>query len=470
MEIRRSVTELREHLQRLLRSPSDELDRTGRFLVYQIRRWWFCGRKLVKDRLLVTASALSYKTLLSLIPVLVVLFLIANTLIRDEQRQGEFQKYVLAKINIPAEQEYKEQIEEYISGVVLGAVSTEGAAGARAPVTIVSILVFIFVGTSVFSTVEGAFNYIWEVRRARSWLVQLWYFMTTILIVAALLGLGIYGRIKYDALFFTDQDGSWLSPAVSRIIPLVTAWVILYFFYKMMPNVQVQNRAALTAALISGTLWELGGKLGFEMYLKYATGAAKLYGNLALIPVFLLWIWISWVIILFGAELAYVIQHMRALARDQMEQEAHRRFVRADLVAVGIASLVGRRFSRGDQPPSRSELSNALGMPEADVDEVAEAMQQHGLLRLAGANRLDGGYVPARPLEQITMADVAAAGESTQLASHVVGDHGAVLQWARKYMEDVSQSTMSALREETLASLVRRAEAAVLGKPGDSRQ
>ncbi|NIA20687.1 MAG: hypothetical protein GWP05_01690 [Anaerolineaceae bacterium] len=534
MEIRRSVTQLREHLQRLLHSPSDELDRTGQFITYQIRLWWFCGRKLVKDRLLVTASALSYKTLISIIPLFVVFFLILNAVTPGRTMQTEVKDFLFDKLNLTkistngaaldaaesnadsadktaaegaqAVQDNQtvatwlsDKVDEIVSKVQNQSKNT------RTPITIVSIVLMIFAGMSIFATVEGALNHIWEVRHGRSWFMRLRDFLTTIIILGLLLGLATFAgqqlrsvlpneiAVRQSAEQVAPQktvenpgaeqlpEGStvkrslstsvaWLIGMSSRLVPMLIIWLVFFIVYKTLPNVRVQNRAALIAGLISGVLWEFGAKLGFELYLRYATGAARLYGNLALLPVFLLWVWISWVIVLFGAELAYVIQFMSALTRNQMERETRRRFVRADLVAVGIASLVGRRFSRGDQPPSRRELSNALGMSEADVDEVAEAMQQHGLLRLAGTDRLDGGYVPARPLEQITMADVAVAGESIQLASRAVGDHGAVLQWARKYMENVSQSTMSALRQETLASLVRRAETAAESEPGDSGQ
>ena len=88
MDIRQRIHDLRGRLQRLLRSPSEELGRGGRFLAYQIRLWSFCGRKLLKDRLQVTASALSYKTLLSLIPVLVLFSLVLTLVPEGEIRQG----------------------------------------------------------------------------------------------------------------------------------------------------------------------------------------------------------------------------------------------------------------------------------------------------------------------------------------------------------------------------------------------
>ena len=532
MEIRRAVAQLRDHLQRLLHSPSDELDRTGQFITYQIRLWWFCGRKLVKDRLLVTASALSYKTLISIIPLFVVFFLILNAVTPGQTMQAEVKDFLFEKLNLTKISTNNAALDEadadaadeaaaegtqtaqdnqtvatWLSDKVDEIVSKvqNQSKNTRTPITIVSIVLMIFAGMSIFGTVEGALNHIWEVRQGRGWFMRLRDFLTTIIVLGLLLGLATFAGHRLRSVLPDDiavqqsteevapqsivedpgaeqlpeastakqslsASVAWLVGMSSRLVPMLIIWLVFFIVYKTLPNVRVQNRAALIAGLIAGVLWEFGAKLGFELYLQYATGATRLYGNLALVPVFLLWVWISWVIVLFGAELAYVIQFMSALTRDQMEREAHRRFVRADLVAVGIASLVGRRFSRGGQPPSRCELSNALGMSETDVDEVVEAMRQHGLLRLAGADRLDGGYVPARPLEQITMADVTAAGESTQMASQVVGDHGAVLQWAKEYMEDVSQSTMSALRQETLASLVRRAETAVGSEPGDSGQ
>ncbi|NLX60395.1 MAG: YihY/virulence factor BrkB family protein [Phycisphaerae bacterium] len=522
MDIGQSVKQLREHLQRLLKSPSDELDRGGRFLVYQIRLWWFCGRKLVKDRLLVTASALSYKTLISIVPLMVIFFLILNAVTPGQDMQAEIKERLFSVLNLnigatAAEPEMGDMPPEDIEAMdretvatwlgakvddIVKTIQSQGK-GTRAPITIISVALMIFTGMSVFSTVEGALNHIWEVRRGRNWFVRLRDFIATIVVVGLLLAVSIYAGHQIRGILtgqpvaenaqaeaaepaFTSPDAQatahepeangalgaaaeWLFRTLSRIVPLLIGWLVFFILYKTLPNVRVQTRASLIAGLVAAVLWECG-KFGFGTYLQYATGATKLYGNLALIPVFLLWVWISWVIVLFGAELAYVIQYMGDLTRDQMEREAHRHFVRADLAALAVAAVVAQRFARGEQPPSRRQLGDDLGLSEGDVGEVAEAMLAAGLLRQAVVGNGAPGYLPARPLERISLADVTGTGHRMQVAARGDGRRGAALRWADEYMQQMSKDVQSALQTQTLASLADRDEVFVTGGAGQSGQ
>jgi len=471
MDIRRSIRRLQEHLQRLLQSPTEELGRGGRFVAYQVRLGWFCGRKLVRDRLQVTASALSYKTLLSMVPVLILFTLILNAVIPEEAmrtriRQALFHKLGLGEITYrsgareePADGEAPEpgerpagtrarrsDFEDWLRVYVDRAVSQIQRGGAG--ITFVSILLFVWAGMSIFGTVEGAFNYIWEVRKGRGWFRRLRDFLTTITILVLLLGLAVWSsRLPHV--------GSIVSGA-SGVIPLLVSWLLFFVVYKTIPTVHVQNRAALTGAVVAGTLWELGAKLGFVKYVGYAAGAAQLYGLLALIPLFMLWVWISWVIVLFGAELAYVVQYMKDLTRDQIHGESRSRFLRADVVALGLAGLIARRFASGEAPPTRSELSEGLGVGEGDVEEVLDALRRAGLVRAVEGGTALPGYQPGRPLEQISAAGVVEAGRSMERVPAATGERGEMLRWARRVMMEAAGDADAKLANETLASLAAR--------------
>jgi len=474
MDTRQSLGQLRERFDRLLQSPSEELGRGGRFLAYQIRLWWFCGRKLLKDRLQVTASALSYKTLLSLIPVAVIFWMIINAVvpegdvrqgIRDRVFRALHLKMITYDVGVEGEPDGTEPAAP-IAGGEGGAAAGEqddvsvaanisrmidsvvsGIQGGGAGITIISVILFVWAGMSIFGTIEGAFNYIYEVRGGRSVFVRFRDFVTTLVLLTLLLGV---------VTWWQQSHRLPLVRGLTVVISLVASWLLFFIAYKTVPTVRVSTKAALSAALIAGTLWEVGAKTGFVLYLRYATGAGMLYGKLALIPVFMIWIWLSWVIVLFGAELAYVIQHMRALTREQMESDTHSRFLRGDLIALAVAAVAARRFAAGQEPPSRSELSDTVGASEGDVQEVLDALRREGLLRQA--ERGDGrpGYVPALPPEEISAARVAEVGASIELAPPESGERGNMLRWARAYMGEISGEAAAALSGETLSSLARR--------------
>lgn len=471
MDIRKTIAQLRERVQRLLQSPADELGRGGQFMAYQVRLGLFCGRKLVKDRLQVTASALSYKTLLSLIPVLVLFWMLINALvpgeIRDGVREAVFDFLHLSEISSATESEgpvmgdsqfmageeaamaaghgstLREAVTEMIDKQVAG------IQGGGASITIISVILFVWAGMSIFRTVEGAFNYIWEVRRGRSLLMRFRDFISALVLVALFLGL---------AVFWQRRQGGFSIGGVAVLVPLVGTWLLFFVIYKTMPTVQVPSKAAAMAAVVAGTLWELGAKTGLLMYLKYAAGPQKLYGNLALIPVLMLWIWLSWILVLFGAELAYVIQYMKSLTRDMFDQQRTSRFLRGDLVALGLATEVGRQFAGGEEPPTRQELAEAVGASEGDAGEVLRVLHEAGLIRQAERGDGQRGYQPSRPLEQITAASVAEAGSSVELSPVGKGSRGRMLRWARGLMNEKAGEASKVLSGETLASLVRRSD------------
>jgi membrane protein len=482
------IKELRLRLHRLLRSPTEEMGRGGKFLRYHVRLGLFCGRKLVKDRLQVTASALSYKTLLSLIPVLVLFTLILTIIPGGEIRQGihdmVFEATGLKDIDVPgsdaesdldtdselpgevdpgrppvagdvsgtpaadAKAERAGSVADQLTGMVEGVVAD--IQGGKGSITAISIVLFVWAGMSIFKTVEGAFNYIWEVRQGRNLFARFRDFLSSIVLLVLLLGVAFWWTRRFDV-------GAMIG-GVSGVIPLVIAWLLFFVIYKTMPTVHVRNRAALTAAIVAGTMWELGAKAGFVLYVRHAVGVTQLYGALAMIPVFMIWVWLSWVIVLFGAELAYVIQYMRNLTQSLLEADRHARFLRPDLVALALAATIARRFVAGDEPPTRGELASEAGISESDAGEMLGVLLARGLLRNTERSDESRGYQPARPLDQITAGDIVEAASEAEVAPSSSGPQGRMLRWARAYVESISQDASSTLAGQTLASLARQGD------------
>lgn len=477
MNIRNLIRQVRLRFHGLLRSPTDELSRGGQFLSYQTRLWWFCGRKLIKDRLTVTASALSFKTLLSLVPMVILFSLVLTLIPEGDVREGvrnavygvaglETISYRPADIDViddgtpatdgavPLRPEVAEgnqrarSLADWLTVMVESVV--EDIRSGKGSLTVISVVLFIWIGMSVFRTVEGAFNHIWEVRKGRGVVTSFRDFVTSMIVLVLFLGLATWSTVKF-------QQVSWVVTAFGWVVPLVFTVLLFFVIYKTLPTVPVQTNAALTAATIAGVLWELGAKTALVLYLRYTFGGTiQLYGSLALVPVFMLWLWISWVIVLFGAEVAYVIQHMSDMTREELESEAGGRFLRGDVVALAVSAAVVRAFDRGAEPPSRHELGDATGGREGDVQEVLDALRAAGLLRVAERSDGQSGYVPAVPPEQIVAARVAEVGASVELAPPEEGERGEMLRWAREYMNEISTGASAALAGETLESLSRR--------------
>jgi len=210
-------------------------------------------------------------------------------------------------------------------------------------------------------------------------------------------------------------------------------------FYIFMPNTRVHPGAALIGALISGSAWE-GMKTVYFWYNTHVVTNYKFYGSLGTIPVFLLWIYLSWIIVLFGAEVAFAAQHVNTYRREieQMRLSAADR----DRLALVVCVEVIRPFVAGAKPPSGEEVALRLSSPVRIVNEILFELSTQGILRTVTLpNQKDAGYLPAKDPGVLTARDVVGA-------VRTYGDPGAL---------------PSSERSEAIYKLLDQAEAEAMG-------
>jgi membrane protein len=158
----------------------------------------------------------------------------------------------------------------------------------------------------------------------------------------------------------------------------------------------VQFSAALTGGVIAGTLWHLNNVFGF-IYVARVIQNSEIYGKIGLIPVFMLGLYFSWAILLFGAQVAYAYQNRAAYLQDRLAENVNQRG--REFVALRIMTLLGRRFQDGQKPASVIHIANELGVPSRLTQQILRTLANAHLVTEVGG--VEGGYVPARPLENI---------------------------------------------------------------------
>ena len=173
--------------------------------------------------------------------------------------------------------------------------------------------------------------------------------------------------------------------------------------YLVIPYTRVRFKSALLGAVIGGVLWELA-KNGFASSIGLSVRYSAIYGSLALVPLLLIWIYITWIIVLLGLEMAFTHQHFAALLRSR----AVGRHDAYDSVATGLQLFlhVAKRFHEGRQPPSPDELSRRFLLATGAVDAHLERLEKAGLIRRVAVNSQGEGVVPARSLDEVRVADV----------------------------------------------------------------
>jgi membrane protein len=257
----------------------------------------------------------------------------------------------------------------------------------------------------------------------------LFYAGLTLVPILIAVGFAVTGRIQ-DAV-----DTSILS----LLLPVLLTSIAFVAAIRLLPDTDVRWGPAMLGGLASAILFE-GAKVGFNTYVSVLgadDAASAIYGSLALFPIFLLWLYVLWVIVLFGVELAFVTQRHGELFAAEERRLLGLPYARrhADaLFALQCLLVVARRFVGGEGPVSESFVTRALGTEPTFVRNALESLEDAGILAQAPL-----GYLPALPLERLTLRDVILRyraltrpalvddAPGTEVVAAVIGGPGAVL-------------------------------------------
>lgn len=455
---RKLWTETRAVLDLTGLSPGAQLSRAQKLAHFVVFVW----QSFVRNRCPARAAALSYATLLALIPLLAVVLGVTSSLLKREgeerieqfveklvqsvtppaviirQQQGNqpriigIPEFKLALSNsaaggvsnlpiadsplatgtnstgtnaetgvsqvpssegeiVAARREIARRINEFIQNTRSGALGITGTA------------FLIFMAISLLNRVEMTINDIWGVARRRSWpvrIVQYWAIITLgpVVIVGALaMAGGPYFEMTKRLLTAMPVIGE----LAFKLLPVVLLWVGFALFFQLTPNTKVRWSAALVGGVVSGTLLHLNSVFGF-LYVSRVVTQSKIYGSLGLIPVFMVGLYLSWLILLLGAQVAYAYQNRRAYIQDKLAESINQRG--REFVALRLMTFIGQRFQNGGPPPTLTELANALSLSSRLVQQVLQPLLAAKLVvEVAGA---EPAYMPARALDSINCHDI----------------------------------------------------------------
>lgn len=373
-------------------------DRRGRFFYRLLRMGVLIVEGFTRSEVFLLAAALTYQVIFALVPLLVVMIAVVKGFIGLEGLTGQVQKF-LVKYFIPeVSAEIVPQVNNFIANANTAAVGAVGFA------------VLLYTSLSFLGTIERAFNRIWGVRAGRPLLRRFVLYWTLLTVTPVLLA----ASISLSTLAQNNAVYSWMDshvPYFSQFTVVLTqylvAWILFAGIYLLMPNTKVRFQSAVGGALVSGTLWQLM----MSVYVWYNTRLVafdKFYGSIGAIPVFLLWIYLSWIIVLFGAEVAFAMQHVNTYRRE-VEQIRLSASARERLALVAAAEVV-RPFLAGGHPPTGEEVAARLNAPVRAVNDILFELATRNVLRVVPeAGRKDPVYLPARDPSRMTAREVVEA-------------------------------------------------------------
>lgn len=375
-----------------------------RWLVQQYRLLFYTARGLVEHGTLVRSAALTFYTLMSLVPILAVVFAVVKGFgLTDglvENLYGIFPRHP--------------ETIDYIVGFAENALArTQGGV-----VAAVGLVMLFWAVIRVFGSIESAFNNIWEVKVARSIARQWTDYIAVVMIVPVLWILAnAAGDYVEQLLGLYDK---WYFNTLSHLASMVIIWTMFTLLYLIIPNARVRFQSALMAGIVAGTIFLLF-QWGYVYVQRWMTSYNAIYGSFAALPLFLIWMQTSWEILLFGGELSFAYQNISRFAEERESLRISYDQRRKVLLAVMI--LVARNFRDHGGTLSTDTIRERLGLPTRIVNDVLFQLVQAGQLIAvrSGDGERDVAFAPAHDLVSTTVYGILEAVERTGQATLDLG-------------------------------------------------
>ena len=396
-------------------------------------------RDLADGQLSLRAMGLVYTTLLSLIPLLAISF----SVLKGFGVHNRIEPLLLNFLEPLGEKgvEISSRIIAFVENVEAGVLGSVGLA----------LLVYTVV--SLMQKIERAFNYTWHITQHRSFAQRFSDYLSVLVIgpVLVFASIGITASVMstsvVESLTGIQPIGALVELA-GRLVPYLLIIGAFTFIYVFMPNTKVRVRSALIGAFVAGILWETTG-WAFASFIVTSTRYVAIYSAFATLVMFLIWLYLSWLILLVGASIAFYHQHPESLAARRTELRLSNRV--KEKLALLVTFLIGDSYCRNRPAWTVQDLAQRLNVPREGAAAVLLALEQHGLLTRTGDE--PPFYLPSRSLEAIEVKDVLdavrAADEQTHLSLQRLPLEPAVEQ----LLDHLEKAVAGALDGRTLKEL-----------------
>lgn len=378
------------------RSPDGTLKEKGRFIgrVLYLSVWKF-NRDFCFDR----AASLAFATILSLIPFAVLFFSFVGLLGGGERIIHFVQQKILPAV-VP---EFQEQVVEWLERYISPTVFKAGPAGL---INLAALLGLIMGALNILITAERVFNHIWRVKGTRHYFQKVtafWVLLTSspfVILASMWVGNVLVPQGGAVEAFLRRH---WMAHGLYALVaPVLVETVCFALIYLFLPSARVRLRNAVIAGLCAALLWELSKK-GFYLYVSRAGEVTNFYRQLAAVPLFFLWLFLTWIIVLWGGQVSYALQNAKSLTLEQQKGGNTHRFSQ---VSLGLFLLfrIYEDFLEGRPSPALEGLADELGVPQDLLSDIAEFLGDRNVL--VEDARHPGRYSLGRHPSRIALAEV----------------------------------------------------------------
>jgi membrane protein len=369
----------------------DKLSKKQSFLVKQVRVFSLAINGFNEDKCLLKATALTYYTLFSIVPIIALAFAIAkgfgfeHSLQQDLLLKFQDQKDILTQAFVYADK----MLANTKGGLIAG----------------VGIVLLLWSIISLLNSIENSFNEIWEIKNGRTWTRKITDYLSIMLIGPVFIilsgGLTVWLKTGLDTV---ASNVSIISPATALLLKLFAfalMWGMFIFLYMALPNTKVTFKGAAMGSLVAAILFEflqwayVSSQIGVAQY-------NKIYGSFAALPLFLIWIQYSWFVVLFGAELTFAHQNVDHYELETDINNISDRYKR--VIALMIANLVVKNFNEGKTSLTAIEIAYKLDLPVRLARVIINELIETGVFNeVKMTNDKEIGYQPGISDSKLTI-------------------------------------------------------------------
>lgn len=366
-------------------------------------RAWLVGgiralRHLVGDatsgQLSLFAMGLVYTTLLAVVPLLALSFSVLHAF-------GVHNAVEPLLLNMleplgPKGEEIAGLVVQFVDNINVGVLGFIG------------LIFLLFTAVGLIQKVESAFNHIWHVTRPRGFMHKFTSYLSVILIGPVLVfsALGMTASLMASDWMQQAMDYDVVEAPVTlamRMLPLGLLALAFTFVYVFIPNTRVRLLPAVIGGSLAAALWQFSG-MGFAAMMAGSTRYDAIYSSFAIMILLLIWLHLSWLILLVGSNISFYLQHPSFLLGDPAKPVRLSPSMQERL-ALNVMQVLASRFISGEDPPSVEELAGLAGLPEQALAQVLDALQDAGIVIQAGGEH-NGRLLPGRDLDQISLAQI----------------------------------------------------------------
>ena len=420
-----------------------ELSGLRRYLVFISRVLQLLVKELMGGQLNLRAMSLVYTTLLSIVPLLAVSFSVLKGFEMGHD-WIETQLYDLLVPLGPDSVELTDRIIGFVENVKVGMLGSVG------------VVLLIYTVIALLQKIESAFNFVWQVDHLRSLSQRVSNYLSVILVGPLL----IFSAIGFTTTVLNTDMAQQLASIEpfgslmlygSKLVPYVLVCLAFTLIYIFIPNTHVQFTAALVGGVIAGVLWKITG-WGFATFVASSSKYATIYSSFAIVILLLIWLYLSWLILLVGSQIAYFVQHPKYMMLHREPVVLSNRM--RERLALQVMFLIGYNYYHDREPWTLERLIEYLDLPGEPVHRTVRVLVDAGyLIEIDNEDR--PVYLPLRDIENVRLVDVLTDVRSSH-ESRVLGlQQLTAVRAVDQLMSELNVAQQTALGERSLRSMVR---------------